>query len=433
MNSSARRRVHRKLTAAVAALPSRLALALALVVLAAGGLFPAAQAQSATGGTLVGVIASRTGGAAGPGAAQWLLASEAAARLRSSGVFGVGVNLDLRDDGSSPAEARRQAQQLIDSGALLIVCCTTPLATREVATVAEAAGVPLLAPTTFDTASEYPYWAFSLAADDTDALAAIVADAYREHRPALALMALAGAIGQQAKVDLQALLAVVGAGLTHDEFYAPDVRELRPEALVVAASQPGGVVVWGLTDDLLVAHDALRRRGYEGQVYFRTALLTPGFAPLPWARLLDARTAVPPAAAPLPATRLAAAGGQLTSDPAAPRHGAWGAAGACAVAGGRDAERLAAVPGAAQHAVATAPFLTALDLAERGLEQLIALQIPSSDPLVLRQALRDALVGLPATCTGAGLVDLRDGAANGIDPGGLAIATVTPRGLDALP
>ena len=77
--------------------------------------------------------------------------------------------------------------------------------------------------------------------------------------------------------------------------------------------------------------------------------------------------------------------------------------------------------------------MAALDLIEMGLEQLIALQIPSSDPLVLRQALRDALVGLPVTCTGAGLVDLRDGQTNAIDPAGLAIAGVTNRGLEPLP
>ena len=375
---------------------------------------------------VVGVIASRSGAAAGPGVAQWLLAADFDARLRAAGgIFGVRITPELRDDAGNPATARRHAEELIDRGALVIVCCTTPLASREVATVAEAAGVPLLAPTAFSQVAEHPYWAFSLAADDTDALAAIVADAYRENRPSLALMALEGAIGDAAETDLRALLAVVGASITHQERYAPGVSELRPEALLVAASQPGGVVVWGLYDDLLVAYDALRRRGYEGNVYARTALLAPGNAQLPWARLLNARVAVPPAVVPL-------ATPPQTPDPTTPRHGVWGSAGACAAAAYTDAERLSAVPGAATHAVATAPFLAAMDLVEAALEQLIALQIPSGDPAVLRQALRDALVGRPPTCTGAGLIDLRDGSFNGVDPGGLAIAVVTNRGLAAL-
>src|SRR5690606_32989504 len=156
------------------------------------------------------------------------------------------------------------------------------------------------------------------------------------------------------------------------------------------------------------AYQALRRRGYEGNVYIRPALLAPGNSPLPWARLMNARVAVPPAVAPPLAAPQA-------PDPTLPRRGVWGSAGACAAAACLGAQRLAAVPGAAGHAFATAPFLAALDLIELGVEQLIALQIPSSDPAVLRQALRDTLVGQPALCTGAGLIDLRDGSFNALD------------------
>lgn len=398
-----------------------LLLALAMVNL------PQAHAQMPADAVQVGVIASRTGAAAAQGAAQWLLASERNAALRESGgIFGVRVTIELRDDASDPARARNLATELIDGGALVIVCCTTPLATRAVAEVAEAAGVTLLAPTTFPAVSEYPFWAFSLAPDDTDALAAIVADAYRENRPSLALMALEGQVGDEAETDLRALLAVVGSSITHDERYGPGVSELRPEALLVAASQPGGVVVWGLQPDLLVAAGALRQRGYEGNVYGRTALLAPGNSQLPWARLINVRFAVPPAMA-------APAKPPQTLDPTTPRHGVWGSAGACAAAAYLDAERLDSVPGATTHAIATAPVLAALDLIEAGVEQLIALQIPSSEPAVLRQALRDALVGRPALCTGAGLIDLREGSPNASDPGGLAIAVVTSRGLTAQP
>lgn len=401
--------------------------ALATLILAALCASSLGRAQAPGAALQVGVIASRTGVASAQGVAQWLLAAERDAALRSAGgIFGVGVTVTLQDDASDLAQARRAAQTLVEAGALVIVCCTTPLATKAVAEVAEAAGVTLLAPTTFAQVTEQPYWAFSLAPDDTDALAAIVADAYRENRPSLALMALDGSVGDEAETDLAALLTVVGAGITRTERYAPGSSELRPEALLVAASQPGGVVVWGLQDDLPVAYEALRRRGYEGNVYVRTALLAPGNAQLPWARLINARIAVPPALA-------APASLPETADPTSPRHGVWGPAGACAAAAHLDAERLAAVPGAAGQAVATAPMLAALDLIESALEQLIALQIPSGEPAVLRQALRDTLVGLPALCTGAGLIDLRDGASNALDPGGLAIAVVTNRGLAALP
>lgn len=404
--------------------PARTPRLLLLIAALLTVVLPTAAAQGTPGPIVVGVIASRTGEAAAPGAAQYLIAAGRANDLRAGGgIFGVDVRIELRDDGGSPAEARRQAEELIEQGALVIVCCTTPAASREAAAVAEAAGVPLLAPTTLDETGS-PYWAFSLAPDGTDAIAAIVADAYREGRPALALMAVEGDLGDAAEADLRAHLAVVGATITHQERYEPGVRELRPEALLVAASQPGGVVVWGLESDLLVAYEALRRRGYEGSIYGRTALLQPGARPLPWARLLNARFAVPPAAAP-PAS-------PPEGDPSVPRPGTGGASGACAAAAFHDAERLGAYVGASSHAVATAPLLAALDLVEAGLEQLIALQIPSSEPAVLRQALRDALVGRPARCTGAGLIDLRDGQANAVEPAGLAIAQVTSRGLAPL-
>ena len=219
--------------------------------------------------------------------------------------------------------------------------------------------------------------------------------------------------------------ALLRAGLTHEVRYPPGVQELRPEALLVASSQPGGVVVWGLADDLTTAYAALRRRGYEGLVYGRTALLQPGSPALPWPQLINARFALPPAAVP-------SGGGTAPADPYEPRPGTGGAAGACAAAGRVDAERLARVPGASANAVATAPFLAALDLAAAGLEQLIALQIPASEPPVLRQALRDAMVGRPARCTGAGLVDLRDGSVSAIEPGGLAVGAATRSGLAPL-
>ena len=400
---------------------------LALLLATVLGALGRASAQMGPAAVSVGVITSRTGSAAAQGAAQWLLAADRQTALRTAGgIFGVSVSFQMRDDASDPAVAGRHAEELIDQGVLVLVCCTTPLATRAVAATAEAAGVPLLAPTTFEPPSERPYWAFSLAPDDTDALAAIVADAYRENRHSLALMALSGPIGAAAEGDLRALLAVVGASITHHVAYQPGVQELRPEALQVAASQPGGVVVWGLMNDLLVAHDALRRRGYEGNVYARTALFGPGNPAPPWARLINVRVAVPPAVAP-PASP------PRVDDVRQPWHGVGGSHGACAAAAHLDAERLAAVPGAGGQAIATAPFLAALDQIDLALEQLIALQIPSSDPAVLRQALRDTLIGRPARCSGAGLIDLRDGDANAVDPGGLAVAVITNRGLAALP
>lgn len=403
-----------------------------VALLTALALFAApALAQPSAGGLTIGVITTKE--PSGPGGAHWLLAQAWEAELNATGgIFGVPINLALLDDGGSPERAATLAQQLAEGGALALLCCSTPGASRAVARVAEEAGVPLLAPTDLAAPTSNPYWAFSLRADGTDEIAAIVADAYRENRHSLALMAPEGRLGDAGLSDLDAHLKVVGRDVQHVERYPVGARELRPEALLIAASQPGGVVVWGFADDLVVATGALRRRGFDGNVYGRAALVAPGEerpgqARLPWARLLGVRFAVAPAVVAEPSALTSA-----SEAPTIPTTGTGGARGACAAAGAADAARLARVPGGKERAISTAPLLAALDLLELALEQLLALQIPSDDPRVLRQALRDSLVGLPPTCTGAGLIKLRDGNLNAVEPNGLAIGVVTPAGLAPL-
>lgn len=105
------------------------------------------------------------------------------------------------------------------------------------------------------------------------------------------------------------------------------------------------------------------------------------------------------------------------------------AVGPCTAAATEDAARLAEVPGAARNTLVTAPVLAGLDLLRSAFEQVLALQIPTNDAGVLRQAVRDALVGLPPTCTGAGSIDLEDGRTSAVQPRGLVMIEVTQTGL----
>ncbi len=375
-------------------------------------LLPTASAASEL---VVGLIASR---ALGPGAAQTLVGTAWAAEVRGAGgVFGVPVRLLVADDGGDPRRAVELAEGQIANGALALVCCTTPAASRAVAAAAEAAGVTLLAPTPFEPASLPSYWAFSLAPSDTDALAAIVADAYRKGRSSLALLAPDLPLTATAHDQLVALGAIVGIRLVADERYAAGQNELRPEALLVASTRPGAVVVWGFADDLENAASALRHRGYEGDVYGRSQPFFPGGEPPAGARVADMLVAAPPAAA--------LAAGAAASFTLADSE----AVGPCTAAALTDTARLSAVPGAMRNALVTAPVLAGLDLLRSAFEQVLALQIPTSDAGVLRQAVRDALVGLPPTCTGAGSLDLEDGRTSAVQPRGLALVAVPQTGL----
>ncbi len=365
----------------------------------------------------VGVIASRSTKA---GAAQTIVATAWAAQLRAAGgVFGQPVRLLLADDGGDPGHAVSLAKDQLEAGALTIICCTTPAATLAVAEFAEAAGVTLLTPTDWQAPATGNYWAFSLAPSDTDAAAAIVADAYRSGRAGLALLAPDDAAADAAADDLGALGALVGIRLVSDTRYPPGQTEVRPEALLVATSRPGAVVLWGGPSEVARAAAALERRGYEGPVYGRTAALYQGGDPLPWRSLAGVRFPVPPA--------LIAAPGDAAAR-VLPGERDGGPLGTCADAATRDAARLLQAANDPQP-LWTAPVLAGLDLVSAAFEQFLALQVPLGDAASQRQAVRDALVGLPTQCSGAGALDLEDGRRSGVLPRSLAIGVATPTGM----
>ncbi len=365
-----------------------------------------AQGTIQTGVVSVGVITSRSGSGQATGASQALAASAWAAELESrGGVYGVRVDVDVVDDGGVPARAAQLALELSRGGAHAIVCCTTPAASRAVAQVAEETGVLLLSPTeltALGTAQQATYWAFALWPDDTDSLSATVAAVLSRGRGSAALMTLANEFGERASTVLAGLLGYAGMHLAAEVAYQPGTMELRPEALLLASHLPGAVVVWGLADDLGVAYRALRARGYEGPVFGRTALVSPGAGVTGLGTLAGVRFAVPPALAPA----------------------AMPAGYQCSAAVEDVERRLAASYGGIVDLAAAAPVVDALDLLAAGVEQLLAMQLPPVPIATERQALRDALVGLPERCGAGGLLDLQEGRTSAVVPRGLIDVTV---------
>lgn len=372
-----------------------------------------AQAQSpASDGLVVGVITSRAGTAGAVGASQ-ALAAEAWAdtTARNGGIYGVPIDVRVLDDGGVPARALAAAESLISEGAHALVCCTTASAARAVASLAEAVGVLLISPsdpgaTRFEQPSSY--WTYSLWPSEGDALTGVVAHASATGRGSLALMTLDNEFGAGASETLSALLGYAGMRLAGEHHYGPSVQELRPDALLIASQQPGGVVVWGLPRDTELAISALRARGYEGPVYARSAFLSPGAGPVPAGTYAGVIFAVPPS---VPVGGASAV--QLPPD--AP----------CNASVAMSRERLAQQYRSVARLDAAAPVLDALDIIAAGIEQLIAMQVPpASSVAVRRQALRDAVVGLPERCGATGLIDFQEGRRSAIVPRGLIGVTV---------
>src|SRR5690606_5431907 len=210
----------------------------------------------------------------------------------------------------------------------------------------------------------------------------------------------------RAAVVLTSLLGYAGMSLDGEVRYPPNTSELRPDALLIASRLPGAVVVWGLADDLHVAVRALRARGYEGLVFGRSALLPAAGGNARIGALADVRFAVPPA---------------LAADALPPTY-------VCLQAVRNARDDLATAYGGVIDLAAAAPVLDALDLVADGIEQLLAMQLPAVPIATQRQALRDALVGLPERCGAGGLIDLQEGRRSAVVPRGLVSTVVGPTG-----
>lgn len=361
----------------------------------------------------VGVIVSRTGPAATDGRLQAHAADRFADTLGRIGVFGTPILVDVRDDAGDPARAATLAAELADAGAAAVVCCTTTTATARVRAVLETAGVPLLALTDVDVASGT--WTFALAPNDRTLLTAIAVDAAGQGKVALALMTLDTPFGDAAVDAFERALADAGRTVAGEARYPADADVLTPEALWIATRQPGAVVVWGLPLDLPRALDALRRRGYEGLVYVRPEALPAG----PLARVRSAgvplrgddlwtgvRAPLPPAAL---ANRLPV--GHPNHDAVASFVGR-ALAGDPNAASTADRAVLALVDDALVWLLAATEQVAAL-----GLDDGVATR---------RQALRDALIGLPALPLAAGTYDATDGDRRSARWQGLVVAELGP-------
>ncbi len=401
---------HRCLQAPVHAL-ARLAAATTLLTIALVGL-----AQPAPTPTwLVGVIVSSSAGS--PLGAQQARAAEfAASALARRGVYGAPFVVDVRDDGGDPRRAEAIARELIDQGALALVCCSVPAAGARVAELAEATGVVLLGLDGVHPGDRR--WTLPLRPDTRTQLTAIAVHVAEEGKHALALMTLDNAFGHDAAESFERALADAGREPVGTVRYSPSATVLTPEALWAATRAPGAVVVWGLGRDTALALDGLRRRGWLGPVYVRSETIPSAV----WTRLRVAPEgpSQPPAAGD-PWWQVATAAAPVSVLEVLPAEHPNRAAAAAV------SERLA-VAGVRLEPSARASVAAvddALVLLQRAFEEVAALALPPSlSRSSLRQAVLDALVSAPPQHLAAGTYDARSEDARFARWQGLVVVTV---------
>ena len=338
-----------------------------------------AATLAAAQGVRIGVVLSSSGSAARLGRAQ----RDALETLRVSwrnggGVYSNAAELVFVDDMSLPSRTAAEVTRLAEGGADAIICCTTDEAARAVAGVAADLGAPVLSLSTpAELVNDPPYWTFGVGPGDKALLQRMVLD-IAAGGGGVALMAPRTASGDAAKAALDMLLAPGSVGLVEAR-YPVGASVLTPEALWVAAQEPGGVIVWGNAREAAAAVRGLRQRGFEGPVYLDPAPLGPLALPFNPAPLNGALTPVSPAELP---------GSLSETDPTFEETRRFLAA----TARFRFGE---ALPHAARA-------WDALLLLGRALEQTSLYGVLPGDP-GFRQALRDALVG-SGPVAGAGAV-----------------------------
>jgi ABC-type branched-subunit amino acid transport system substrate-binding protein len=256
-----------------------------------------AQAQSPL---RIGVVLP---GRASTGSANWneLLAARAWERSVADGSAGINVEVHFEDGGNTPENTRRAIERLLgEHGVHGIVCCVNPPSAAAAAEFAPS--LPILSLARPNTGSGGHRGPLIIEAGPQAQALAIALDA-RSFGGGVGLMTLDNSYGREIAAAVVAGLVAAGLPLARAETYPPGAPVLTPEALLVAASEPAAVIVWGLPGDTVTAIDGLRARGYEGTVYVPWQLASELPGGIRNARLRGARVTAPPSelSAALPA------------------------------------------------------------------------------------------------------------------------------------
>jgi branched-chain amino acid transport system substrate-binding protein len=317
------------------------------------------------------------------GSAHWneLLTARAWERSLKGRRVGVDVELYYRDGGTTPGNTLAAIRDLVEQdGVHAVVCCVT--AASAAGSAVHASTLPIFAlerPNTVAAGSESP---LVLEAGPLAQARAMTLDA-REFGRGVGLMTLENSFGKEVAAAVLAGLVEVGLPLASAETYPPGAKVLTPEGLMVAASDPGSVIVWGLPADSLAAIEGLRERGYDGPIYlpWSVALAAPGGYRN--ARLRGVRVAVPPAA---------------LADELPNGH-------PNALAVERYQRTLAEAYGVYEPTAEGALAFDALELLLSAGQLAVVYGVDPGNPQAFRQAVRDALVGLGPIAGAAGSYD----------------------------
>lgn len=356
----------------------------------------------------IGVILSTDGAASASGIAHEQAVRVLQTQLRAQqGVFGTPTRLIIKNDSSSPEQALVLARELVEQeGVQALVCCSSVAATRAIRSYVSSQQVLTLALS--ELPDEESYWLFSVKPDLRRQLQSVILKMAARAETSVGLMTLDNSFGDNVRRTLDLLLPPGSLYLAVDQRYRPDATVLTPEALWVASRQPARVFLWGLRSDTSVAYQALRDRGYEGEVVLNADLLNPSMPALDYTRLSGASFVVSPVqvASSLP----------VTSTQYTPAN--------------QFVQAMRAAYGPNRVLPEGAYAYDAVQLLIAAFEQALGYGVTPDNTSTFRQAVRDGLVGLPEFTGATGTYDFTENDHIGVKARSLIIATIRQNKLE---
>lgn len=218
---------------------------------------------SAAAELVVGVSVSATGPAAALGAPQ-----RNAASIMPTTIAGESVKVIILDDGSDPNVASRNARNLVESQADVILGGSTVSNALVITEIAVEAKTPLIGMSPAKVAdATKAQWVFPVAQDNTLMAAALI-----EHMVAKGVKRL-GIIGFADPYGDDWLKAVQDSAQQHDialttiEKYNRSDTSVNSQVVKLIASRPDAVLILASGTPAALPHIALSERGFTGQIY----------------------------------------------------------------------------------------------------------------------------------------------------------------------
>ncbi len=253
-----------------------LRLVVSLTVLAFA--FSAALAQTIR----IGAVASATGPAAALGEPEANTFRLLQDQLNAAGgIGGVPVEIIFLDDATDTQQAVTNVRRLIEEENVhAVICCTitaNSLAIIDTVQEAEVPTVSMAASASIIEPVEERTWVFKTPQTDRLMIQGIVDDMQARGLQTVAFMGLDDAFGEGGLVELQNLAAENDVEITTVERYGRTDTNVTPQTLRAVSSDPDAVLVWGVVRDSALVVQALRDRGFDGQIYVSHGVGNPTF------------------------------------------------------------------------------------------------------------------------------------------------------------